>query len=219
LENSKGTEPALVFDFDGVLADTEILHWKSWAALLVDYGMQLSWEEYCDLGRGVDDAQFCETIKAKVSSVNVADLLSQNLARKRMVREWSLSESPIPPETIKLLRTLGVAYQIGLVTSSGRPEVEPILRASAIHELFDAMVFGEDVTALKPAPDPYLLIAQRLGVSTGIVFEDSQPGIESAHSAGFKVVRVEQPKDLAETVARSLNVERLSRLNLPDQRD
>jgi beta-phosphoglucomutase len=204
LQNSKKKQPALVFDFDGVLADTEILHWKSWAALLLDYGMQLSWDEYCDLGRGVDDAQFCETIKAKVSSVNVADLLSQNLARKRMVREWSLSESPISQETIKLLRTLG-AYQIGLVTSSGREEVEPILRASAIHELFDAMVFGDDVTALKPAPDPYLLIARRLGVNTGIAFEDSQPGIESAQTAGFRVVRVDHPKELAVTVARCLN--------------
>jgi HAD superfamily hydrolase (TIGR01509 family) len=66
------------------------------------------------------------------------------------------------------------------------------------------MVFGEDVTAHKPAPDPYLLIAQKLGVGTGIAFEDSQSGVESARAAGFKVVRVEQPKELAQLVARSL---------------
>ena len=62
-----------------------------------------------------------------------------------------------------LLTTLG-AYRPGLVTSSERSKVEPILRASAIYEKFDAMVFGEDVTAHQPAPDPYLLVAQKLGV-------------------------------------------------------
>ena len=127
----------------------------------------------------------------------------QNLERKRVVCEWSLAEIPIPQETIKLLTTLG-AYRLGLVTSSERSKVEPILRASAIYEKFDAMVFGEDVTVHKPAPDPYLLVAQKLGVSTGIAFEDSRPGLESALAAGFKVVRLEEPKDLTKIVAQSL---------------
>jgi HAD superfamily hydrolase (TIGR01509 family) len=121
-----------------------------------------------------------------------------------MVCQWSLAEIPIPQATIKLLSTLG-AYRIGLVTSSERLDVEPILRASAIYEQFDAMVFGEDVAANKPAPEPYLLIAQKLEVRTGIAFEDSQSGLESgALAAGFKVVKIEQPKELAQVVARSL---------------
>jgi len=66
------------------------------------------------------------------------------------------------------------------------------------------MVFGEDVAANKPAPEPYLLIAQKLEVRTGIAFEDSQSGLESALAAGFKVVKIEQPKELAQVVARSL---------------
>jgi len=61
-----------------------------------------------------------------------------------------------------MLTTLN-AYRIGLVTSSERAEVEPILRASAIYEKFDALVFGENVAAHKPAPDPYLMIAENLG--------------------------------------------------------
>ena len=48
---------ALVFDYDGVIADTEPLHWKSWAALLARYGIQLGWEEYCRIGQGVSDAE------------------------------------------------------------------------------------------------------------------------------------------------------------------
>ena len=50
----------LVFDYDGVIADTEPLHWKSWAVLLARYGIQLGWEEYCRIGQGVSDAKLFE---------------------------------------------------------------------------------------------------------------------------------------------------------------
>jgi beta-phosphoglucomutase len=194
---------ALVFDYDGVLADTEPLHWRSWAALLSRYDVQFTWEEYCRVGRGVNDTQMFEAFRERVALIGGAEFSRRNLERKRMVCQWSLAEIPIPQATIKLLSTLG-AYRIGLVTSSERLDVEPILRASAIYEQFDAMVFGEDVAANKPAPDPYLLIAQKLEVRTGIAFEDSQSGLESALAAGFKAVKIEQPKELAQVVARSL---------------
>ena len=193
----------LVFDYDGVLADTEPLHWRSWAALLSRYDIPFSWEEYCRVGRGLTDAQMLEALRGRVSLSDGAALLRQNDERKRAVCRRSLAEIPIPQATIELLSTLS-AYRIGLVTSSQRPDVEPILRAAGIYQHFDAMVFGEDVSAHKPAPAPYLLIARKLGLSRGIAFEDSQSGLESAQAAGFKVFRVEQPKELAQIVARSL---------------
>ncbi|MGA8510279.1 MAG: HAD hydrolase-like protein, partial [Candidatus Sulfotelmatobacter sp.] len=52
----------LVFDFDGVLADTESLHWKAWAILLASHGISLSWEDYCRFGRGVKDEQMIERL-------------------------------------------------------------------------------------------------------------------------------------------------------------
>lgn len=195
---------ALVFDYDGVLADTESLHWKSWAVLLLRYDIQLSWEEYCRVGRGVDDAQMVESIQKRIPRIHAPELLRQNIERKQVVRDLSLAEIPIPEETIQLLMTLS-AYRVGLVTSSERSEVEPILRAAGIFEKFDAMVFGDEVAARKPAPDPYLLIARKLEIDTGIAFEDSDPGIESALAAGLRVVRVERPSELAQVVARALD--------------
>jgi HAD superfamily hydrolase (TIGR01509 family) len=194
---------ALVFDYDGVLADTEPLHWKSWAALLARYEIPFTWEDYCRFGRGVEDTRICEAFENRLPASARGELARQNLDRKRMVCAWSLETPPIPKETVELLGALG-EYRIGLVTSSKRTEVEPVLKASAIYERFNAMVFGEDVAAHKPAPDPYLLIAQRLGVPTGIAFEDSEPGIESARAAGFKVVKVEHTHDLARIVNRHL---------------
>jgi beta-phosphoglucomutase len=191
---------ALVFDYDGVLADTEILHWKSWAALVAPYGVQFTWDDYCKFGLGVADDQICASFKKQVPILETVDLIRQNSDRKRMVREWSLAEPPIPQETIEMLRALN-GYRIGLVTSSERTDVEPVLRASGIYAKFDAMVFGDDVTAHKPSPDPYLLVARKLSINSAVAFEDSGPGIASAQAAGFKVVKIGHPKQLAGIVA------------------
>lgn len=198
------TRAALVFDYDGVLADTEPLHWKSWAALLSRYNFEYSWEDYCGFGRGVHDAQLWEGLRRRVPLPPFSELSHLGLERKRLVFEWSLAECPIRQSTIDLMTTLE-RHHVGLVTSSERPDVEPILRAAGIYAKFDAMVFGGDVTAPKPAPEPYLLIAQRLGVHTGIAFEDSASGIQSATAAGFEAIRIEQPEKLSESVARCLH--------------
>jgi beta-phosphoglucomutase len=194
----------LIFDYDGVLADTEPLHWKSWAALLSRCGFELAWEDYCTFGRGVDDAQMYKTLQKRALLPGTGDFLSQNRERKQMVRDWSLAEIPISTKTIAMLKTLA-AFRVGLVTSSGRLEVEPVLRAAQIYDRFDAMVFGEEVSTPKPSPAPYKLVAQKLGVDTGIAFEDSEPGLASARAAGFRAIKVDHPKDLPRIVAQSLS--------------
>jgi HAD superfamily hydrolase (TIGR01509 family) len=202
LENRQNRK-ALVFDYDGVLADTEAFHWKSWNQLLAEYQIELNWEEYCRLGKGVSDAQMCESLQRMGLLSTYDQLMQENRKRNLLVLEWSLAQLPIPQETIDLL-TKPSAYSLGLVTSSDRCDVEPVLRAAGIYERFDAMVFGDDVKAHKPAPDPYLRLAEKLGVTTGTAFEDSQPGLESARAAGFKVVQVDNPRDLARLVVESL---------------
>lgn len=192
---------ALIFDYDGVLADTERLHWRSWAELLAPCGIQFTWADYCSIGLGVNDLEMCRSIQKRGIPIDAAELLQKNLQRKQKVRAWSLAEPPIPKGTVAMLATLS-AYQVGLVTSSERSEVEPVIRACGIYEMFDAFVFGNDTTAHKPAPDPYLLIAQKLGVNTGTAFEDSEPGLKSAAAAGFEVVPVEEPRELSQIVAR-----------------
>ena len=192
---------ALVFDYDGVIADTEPLHWRSWAALLSPYGIDLGWEDYCAFGRGVTDAQMYDLLK-KHAPLPDADQFSRlNLERKRTVREWSLARIPILPATVAMLRTLD-NRRVGLVTSSARVEAEPVLRAADIYDLFHSIVFGDDVGSPKPSPEPYSLIAQRLGIRSGIAFEDSAAGMESARAAGFTAVRIERPEDLPLMVAR-----------------
>ncbi|HLH34282.1 MAG TPA: HAD family phosphatase [Alloacidobacterium sp.] len=194
---------ALIFDYDGVLADTEPLHWKSWAALLSRYGIQLGWDEYCRIGQGAIDRKIFEHFRTRMPLTDAEAFELQNRERKRVVLDLSLKQNPIAQETVALLQSLQ-GYRLGLVTSSERTEVEPVLRAARIFERFDAMVFGGEAASPKPSPAPYLLLADRLGVKTGTAFEDSEPGLASANAAGFRTVKVDWPGDLAQIVRRTL---------------
>ncbi len=195
---------ALIFDFDGVIADTEPLHWRSWAEILESFGIPFTWQQYCEVGRGIQDAEMINTLRTWLVDTSTLSVIeSCNSARKQLVRELCMREPPIRPATIEMLLQLD-GHRIGLVTSSERATVEPVLQAAGIHSLFEALVFGEDVDRHKPAPDPYLLIAQQLNVNTGLAFEDSTPGIASATEAGFTPVFVSHPNQLPEIVHRHL---------------
>lgn len=187
---------ALIFDFDGVLADTEPFYWKAWTELLTPHGIAFTWEEYCRYGRGVKDEEMLEALPQLISQPSILTTLRQQLSvRKQLVRAWSQQNCPIHASTIRSLLSIH-RFRLGLVTSSDRGEVEPLLRRAGIDHCFEAMIFREDVQRHKPDPAPYLEIRSRLGVETGIAFEDSEAGIQSATAAGFTAVRVANPADL-----------------------
>jgi beta-phosphoglucomutase len=195
---------SLIFDFDGVIADTEPLHWRSWAASLAPLGINLTWDQYCEFGRGVRDARMLETLRKLVQDPSMLpELDKRNALRKRIMRELCISRPPIHEATIEMLLTLR-GYRLGLVTSSEKCDVQPVLRAAGICQCFDAQVFGGDVARHKPAPDPYLLVGRRLGIKAGFVFEDSGVGIISAQQAGFTAVLVTEPEQLSRIVYREI---------------
>lgn len=195
---------ALIFDFDGVIADSEPLHWQSWVELIGPRGFDLNWEEYCRECRGVAESRMLEVFERLTPLArDWSDLPSRYPERKRRVLERIAAEPPIAPGTIRMLRELS-GYKVGLVTSALEQHVAPILRSAGIFDCFDVRVYGGDVARHKPAPDPYLMAASRLGVTTGLAFEDSGAGIESARAAGLEVVEISDPVRLAEVVARCL---------------
>jgi len=93
------------------------------------------------------------------------------------------------------------------VTSSDRVDIEQLLQSAGIAECFEACVFGEEITSHKPDPAPYLLIRRKLDIGGGIAFEDSEAGLLSAMSAGFKTVRVSSPDELPDVVRKILSDE------------
>lgn len=191
---------ALVFDFDGVIADTEPLYWRAWCELLKPHAISFAWDDYCRIGRGIRDEKMLPSLAEIVADPEVMEQIRRRLReRKELVRKWKLAEPPIVQATVQLLHSLE-DWKVGLVTSSDHADIEALLQHAGIADCFDACVFGEEMTRHKPDPAPYLLIRQKLGVHGGIAFEDSDAGILSASAAGFQTVRVPTPDDLPRLV-------------------
>jgi beta-phosphoglucomutase len=197
---------ALVFDFDGVIADTEPVYWRVWSELLAAHGIGLDWDHYCRIGRGIRDEKMLASIPELAARADLLALIHRQLPQRReRVRTLLAGEPPISAATFRLLNSLA-GHKLGLVTSSEKFEVEPMLARAGILECFTACVFGDDTARHKPDPEPYLLIRAKLGIQQGgIAFEDSDAGLLSASRAGFKAICVATPADLPSLVAAQLN--------------
>ena len=198
------TYDGLLFDYDGVIADTEPLHWKSWCAALEPHGIRLTWADYCRYCRGIAYTSMRKPLENLNPAVaRIADLEERYLEAKHAAFARLTDHPPIPAPTIAMLRELR-GVRAGLVTTAQCRSVEPVLRAAGIHDCFQAFVYRDDVVHPKPAPDAYRLGAERLGASRILVFEDTNAGVESARAAGLDVVFVEECARLPDLVAREL---------------
>lgn len=196
--------PILAFDYDGVLADTEPLHWRSWREIVSPFAIELTWEQYCRHCRGVAETRMRDVlIELHPDAANMPDLSPYLSARKKKVREWSLESPPISSQTIAMLQSLS-SWRAALVTSAERSDIEPVLLRAQVLGCFEVAIFGDSVRQPKPAPDPYLAAAARMGTSAGVAFEDSQSGMASARAAGFHVVQIANPDDLPAAVAHTI---------------
>jgi HAD superfamily hydrolase (TIGR01509 family) len=189
---------SILFDFDGVLADTEPIHWACWAETLAPLDIELSWETYRANCIGVADRNmlvFLASLAAR--QVEPESLRPQYAAKKALFRRRILEANPCSAGAVELIRSLA-DYRLAVVTSSGRLEVEPVLERAGILQCLQAVVFGDDVTRHKPDPEPYLLAAARLKASHPLVVEDSDAGVASARAAGFDVIQVANSIQVAE---------------------
>jgi beta-phosphoglucomutase len=181
---------AILFDFDGVLVDSEPVHFVCWQEILKPFGLELDWQTYSEQGIGVSDRAMLSVLCKQSDPPLDIELLAAEYPRKKdMFRTRMLATPAVSRAVIDLLDALA-GYKLAFVTSSGRNEVEPILEASGVRSRFDTAVFGGDVKNLKPAPDPYRLAVERLGVSRALVIEDSEAGAASGYAAGLDVLKV-----------------------------
>jgi len=188
---------AIFFDFDGVLLDTEPVHWKCWSEMLATVGVPLTWEYYRDECIGIDDRDMLRTMASQaVPPRDWESLWALYPVKKRLFQE-RMACPPFEAELVAMLPDLHREYRLAVVSSSSASEIEPLLIAGGIREHFDTIVGGEMVTRHKPAPEPYLLAAERLGVERAIVLEDSAAGIASGRGAGFEVIEVRHPREVS----------------------
>lgn len=199
---------ALLFDFDGVLADTEPVHWRCWNEILAPFSIQLTWEIFERECIGVSDRALIERLASqRRPPIPFDDLWSRYPSKKELFRTRIAEAPPFVAETVALVRELSQSYKLAVVTSSARTEIEPALLNGGIRACFQELVCGKEVENLKPAPDPYLKAAEMLGARNPLVIEDSDSGVASARAAGFEVLRISDVRGAAKAVREFLIAE------------
>jgi beta-phosphoglucomutase len=203
LSHGSGFE-AVLFDFDGVLIDSEPVHFDCWSEVLRPFGLELDWQTYTEKAIGVADRAMLEMYANLCTPpADPEELWLQYPAKKALFRERILGAEAVPAGMCEFIKSLN-NHQLAVVTSSSRSEVGPILEHYGLLPMFQAAVFSEDVRHHKPSPEPYLLAARRLGVKRALVVEDSDAGEQSGLAAGFEVVRVKSAAEVPEAVRRAL---------------
>ncbi len=195
---------AVFFDFDGVLADTEPIHCECWAEVLKPLGIHVDWQIFSKCCVGVPDRRAVQILCEENGRPGDFETAWATFPLKqRLFRERTLAHPPILPETVALLKSLN-GLKRAVVTASARSEIEPLLERAGVLGCLDTLVCGEDIERPKPAPDPYLTAADRLGVKRPLVVEDSDTGAASGRAAGFDVLRVASSLDVPREVRKRI---------------
>ena len=191
---------AVIFDFDGIIVDTEPLHYKAFQEVLVPLGFGYAWEEYLRHYIGFDDRDaFREAFRAGNKMIDAEELKSL-IERKAAAFNRIIASGVKPyPGVVELIRSIQGDLPLGLCSGALSGDINPILKQLGITDAFDAMVTADEVAASKPDPESYLLAVERLaavfpdkGISAGncLAVEDTPAGIVSATGAGLKVLAV-----------------------------
>ena len=193
----------VIFDFDGVIADTERAHFATFMAVLAELGVSISWQQYCEKYLGYTDYEGLLHILRDFGRPVEPDMLNRLcLAKKEKFAEHIRSNSVILPgiaEFVGLLRENGLICSI--CSGALRSEIDSILAKSEFGRHFPVIVSAENVKLGKPSPEGFELalsltnseLSLEPPIKSGqcLVIEDSLWGIAAAKSAGMKVLAVQ----------------------------
>jgi beta-phosphoglucomutase len=189
---------AIVFDFDGVLANSEPLHLLSYQAVLDEHGIALDRDEYYTHLLGFDDVMAFKTISERRgerwSEAKIAGILERKTVIFDDIIASRASGDVLYPEAVPCVRRLAETMPLGIASGALRHEIAAILRRADLEACFRFIVAAGETAASKPAPDPYRRAAELHGVPPGqcVAIEDSRWGIESAKGAGLRCVGITQ---------------------------
>ncbi|TKS61106.1 MAG: hypothetical protein EWM72_00875 [Nitrospira sp.] len=191
---------AVIFDFDGVIADTEPLHFEGLRRTLAKIGITLTETDYYANYLGFDD-RGCILEALRVNQRPTTGPLVQDLIHKKAVAYMASIKDHLVifPGVREFVEEAAATYPIAIASGALRPEIELILEQAGIRKAFRHITSAEDVTKGKPDPQPFLHALAGLNQQNTtsamtpdscLVIEDSLPGIRAAKSAGMKVLAV-----------------------------
>ncbi len=182
---------AVIFDMDGVIADSEPLHLEAEKVALQARGIEAPWSEW-HMFTGLPDEKIFRYIVDNFTdgSYSPEELMeAKDVAFMKILTE---KVQPVPGVLDFIRRARGSFTKLALTTSSKIRTQKIVFEKFQLYEYFDVIVTGDHITQGKPHPEPYLKTIEKLGlpVELCVVFEDSVNGIKSAKEAGCKVIGV-----------------------------
>ena len=179
---------AIIFDLDGLLADTECLHCRAYQMALLEHDIELRETDYAEhwvrFGKGIGDWLTLQGL----------ELDPQALRSRKSKHYLDLLASSLRPMdgAMELLNASHGKRKIALASSSYRDAVDGVLAGLGMAHFFEVIVSGLDVPQVKPAPDIFLKAARDLHVKPAecLVLEDAEKGVTAAHLAGMRCVAV-----------------------------
>ena len=214
---------AVIFDFDGVIADSEPLHFRAFQQALAEDGLELASKEYYARYLGYDDVgmfqAFGEDHGVPMDAARVSTLVS----RKGIKLQAMLNAgSVLFPGAVDFVRAAASAVPIAIASGALRHEIQEVIDAAGVADLFAAIVASGDTPQSKPSPEPYRLAFERLQDATGatldpqrcVAIEDSRWGLESARGAGLRCVGVTNSYPADELTGAELVVSSLQALTI-----
>jgi HAD superfamily hydrolase (TIGR01509 family) len=189
---------AVVFDFDGVLANSEPLHFRAFRDVLAASGLPLTEEAYYTRYLGYDDVGAFQAIAADAGRAVREQELSAWVARKaERLEELERGSSVLFPGAREAIERTARFVPIAIASGALREEIMRVLDRERLSSFFSAVVAAGDTPASKPDPAPYsravqLLAAQgdELNAAQCVAIEDSHWGLVSAKAAGLKTVAI-----------------------------
>jgi beta-phosphoglucomutase-like phosphatase (HAD superfamily) len=214
---------AVVFDFDGVIANSEPLHLRAFQEVLAAADVTLTDREYYGNYLGFDDAGVFRAVDANRGAgwtpADIDALVSRKTARLEALEH---GVSMLFPGAADAVRRLAAAVPLAIASGANGTEIRRVLDREQLTSSFVAIVPADDGLAPKPAPDPYLRAVAQLGAARGesiaardcVAVEDSMWGLRSARTAGLHTVAVTHTYPAAELSEADLIIISLQELTI-----
>ena len=184
---------AIVFDFDGVLANSEPLHFQALRELLATRGIALDEGDYYARYVGYDDVGVFELLGEEHGWTMGPGTIPALVEEKSRIFDALIAATDVLfPTALSCIDRLGAVYPLGIASGALKHEIVSILRRHGIEDCFKFIVASGDTPQSKPAPDPYRRAAELHGLppSACLAIEDSKWGIESARAAGLRCIGI-----------------------------
>jgi beta-phosphoglucomutase len=189
---------AIIFDFDGVLADSEVFHCAAFEAVAAAAGLPFSRAAYFKRFLGLSDSACFAALCAEARVACDPARLKALVAQKRAVLARMAGKLVLYPGVETVLRSLHGHFRMAIASGAFRDEIEPLLTRTGVRGLFGAVIGAEDVQAGKPDPEPVVRALAALNAHANraivpaacVVVEDTPVGVAAARAAGMQCIAV-----------------------------